>query len=220
MIWDAFKLSVLVVSVATVIIAVLGLGLGLLFAKAHFHGRELLASFFTLPLVLPPTVTGFYLIVLLGRYGLIGQPIYDLTGWTITFTWQAAVVAALVLALPLMVLSSRAAIEAVDPKYEIASYTLGKTRFATFLLITLPLARRGILAGIVLSFTRALGEFGATFMLAGNIAGKTQTMPLAIYEAVISGDNKRAQLLALILTGVSVAAVYLTTKLTKGALRY
>ena len=220
MIWESFKLSALVVSIATLIIAVLGLALGLLFAKGRFHGRELLASFFTMPLVLPPTVTGFYLIVLFGRYGLIGEPIYKLTGWTITFTWQAAVVAAVVLALPLMVLSSRAAIESVNPQYEIASYTLGKTRFATFLLITLPLARRGILAGIVLSFTRALGEFGATFMLAGNIAGKTQTMPLAIYEAVISGDNKQAQALALILTGVSVAAVYLTTKLTKGALRY
>ena len=220
MIWESFKLSVLVVSVATLIIAVLGLALGLLFAKGRFHGRELLASFFTMPLVLPPTVTGFYLIVLLGRYGLIGEPIYNLTGWTVTFTWQAAVVAAVVLALPLMVLSSRAAIESVHPQYEIASYTLGKTRLRTFLLITLPLARRGILAGIVLSFTRALGEFGATFMLAGNIAGKTQTMPLAIYEAVISGDNKQAQALALILTGVSVAAVYLTSKLTKGAMRY
>jgi molybdate transport system permease protein len=220
MIWESFKLSALVVSVATLIIAVLGLAFGLLFAKARFHGRELLASFFTMPLVLPPTVTGFYLIVLFGRHGLIGEPIYNLTGWTITFTWQAAVVAAVVLALPLMVLSSRAAIESVNPQYEIASYTLGKTRLRTFLLITLPLARRGILAGVVLSFTRALGEFGATFMLAGNIAGKTQTMPLAIYEAVISGDNKQAQALALILTGISVAAVYLTTKLTKGALRY
>jgi molybdate transport system permease protein len=220
MIWEAFKLSILVVSVATLIIAVVGLALGLLFAKGRFFGREVLASFFTLPLVLPPTVTGFYLIVLFGRYGLIGEPIYKLTGWTVTFTWQAAVIAAVVLALPLMVLSSRAAIESVSPQYEIASYTLGKSQLATFLLITLPLARRGILAGIVLSFTRALGEFGATFMLAGNIAGKTQTMPLAIYEAVISGDDKRAQALALILTGISVAAVYLTSKLTKGALRY
>jgi molybdate transport system permease protein len=220
MIWEAFKLSVLVVSVATLIIAAVGLGLGLLFAKARFAGREVLASFFTLPLVLPPTVSGFYLIVLFGRHGLIGEPIYNLTGWTVTFTWQAAVIAAVVLALPLMVLSSRAAIESVNPQYEIASYTLGKSQLATFLLITLPLARRGILAGIVLSFTRALGEFGATFMLAGNIAGKTQTMPLAIYEAVISGDNTRAQALALILTGISVAAVYLTSKLSKGALRY
>src|SRR5215510_4577700 len=220
MIWDAFRLSVLVVTVATLIIAVVGLGLGLLFAKARFLGREILASFFTLPLVLPPTVTGFYLIVLFGRHGLLGEPIYNLTGWTVTFTWQGAVIAAVVLALPLMVLSSRAAIESVNPQYEIASYTLGKSQLATFLLITLPLARRGILAGIVLSFTRALGEFGATVMLAGNIAGKTQTMPLAIYEAVISGDNTRAQALALILTGISVAAVYLTSKLSKGALRY
>ena len=220
MIWEPLKLSLLVVSVAIVIIATLGLAIGLLLAKARFHGQELLASFFTLPLVLPPTVSGYYLIVLLGRHGLIGEPVYNLTGWTVAFTWQAAVIAAVVLALPLMVLSARAAIESVNPQFEIASYTLGKSWLATFFLITLPLARRGILAGIVLSFTRALGEFGATFMLAGNIPGKTQTMPLAIYEAVISGEDKRAQILALILTGVSVAAVYFTNKLSKGAIRY
>ena len=220
MIWEPSKLSLLVVTVSTAIIATVGLALGLLLAKGRFHGQELLASFFTLPLVLPPTVSGYYLIVLLGRHGLIGEPISKLTGWTVAFTWQAAVIAATVLALPLMVVSARAAIESVNPQYEIASYTLGKSQPATFFLITLPLARRGILAGIVLSFTRALGEFGATFMLAGNIAGKTQTMPLAIYEAVISGEDKRAQILALILTGVSVAAVYFTNKLSKGAIKY
>jgi len=220
MIWEPLKLSLLVVTIATVIIATLGLALGLLLAKGRFHGQELLASLFMLPLVLPPTVSGYYLIVLLGRHGLIGGVVYNLTGWTVAFTWQAAVIAATVLALPLMVLSSRAAIESVSPQYEIASYTLGKSRVVTFFLITLPLARRGILAGIVLSLTRALGEFGATFMLAGNIPGKTQTMPLAIYEAVISGDDKRAQLLAIILTGVSVAAVYFTNKISKGAIRY
>jgi molybdate transport system permease protein len=220
MIWEPLKLSMLVVTVATAIIATLGLALGLLLAKGRFRGQELLASFFTLPLVLPPTVSGYYLIVLLGRHGLIGEPVYNLTGWSVAFTWQAAVIAAVVLALPLMVLSARAAIESVNPQFEIASYTLGKSWLATFFLITLPLARRGILAGIVLSFTRALGEFGATFMLAGNIPGRTQTMPLAIYEAVISGEDKRAQVLALILTGISVGAVYLTSKLTKGAIRY
>ena len=220
MIWEPLKLSLLVVTVATLIIATVGLALGLLLAKGRFPGQDLLASFFTLPLVLPPTVSGYYLIVLLGRHGLIGEPVYNLTGWTVAFTWQAAVIAATVLALPLMVLSSRAAIESVNPQFEIASYALGKSWLATFFLITLPLARRGILAGIVLSFTRALGEFGATFMLAGNIPGKTQTMPLAIYEAVISGEDKRAQILALILTGVSVAAVYFTNKLSKGAIRY
>jgi len=208
------------VTVATLIIATVGLALGLLLAKGRFPGQDLLASFFTLPLVLPPTVSGYYLIVLLGRHGLIGESVYNLTGWTVAFTWQAAVIAATVLALPLMVLSSRAAIESVNPQFEIASYTLGKSWLATFFLITLPLARRGILAGVVLSFTRALGEFGATFMLAGNIPGKTQTMPLAIYEAVISGEDKRAQILALILTGISIAAVYFTNKLSKGAIRY
>jgi molybdate transport system permease protein len=220
MIWEPLKLSLLVVTVATLIIATVGLAISLLLAKGRFPGRELLASFFTLPLVLPPTVSGYYLIVLLGRHGLIGESIYKLTGWTVAFTWQAAVIAAIVLALPLMVLSARAAIESVNPQFEIASYTLGKSWLATFFLITMPLARRGILAGVVLSFTRALGEFGATFMLAGNIPGKTQTMPLAIYEAVISGEDKRAQMLALILTGVSVAAVYLTSKLSKATIRY
>src|SRR3954470_15772120 len=220
MIWEPLKLSLLVVTVATLIIATVGLALGLLLAKGRFRGQELLASFFTMPLVLPPTVTGYYLIVLLGRHGLIGQPLYNLTGWTVAFTWQAAVIAATVLALPLMVLSARAAIKSVNPQYEIASYTLGRSQLATFFRITLPLARRGILAGIVLSFTRALGEFGATFMLAGNIPGRTQTMPLAIYEAVMSGDNKQAQVLALILTGVSVVAVYLTARWTRGVLRY
>jgi molybdate transport system permease protein len=220
MIWEPLKLSLLVVMMATAIIATLGLALGLLLAKGRFKGQELVASFFTLPLVLPPTVSGYYLIVLLGRHGLIGEPVYNLTGWTVAFTWQAAVIAATVLALPLMVLSARAAIESVNPQYEIASYTLGKSKIATFFLITLPLARRGILAGVVLSFTRALGEFGATFMLAGNIPGKTQTMPLAIYEAVVSGEDKRAQILALILTGISVAAVYFTNKLSKGAIKY
>lgn len=220
MIWEPLKLSLLVISVAIIIIATLGLALGLLLAKGRFHGQELLASFLTLPLVLPPTVSGYYLIVLLGRHGVIGEPVYNLTGWTVAFTWQAAVIAAVVLAMPLMVLSARAAIESVNPQFEIASYTLGKSCLATFFLITLPLSRRGILAGIVLSFTRALGEFGATFMLAGNIMGKTQTMPLAIYEAVISGEDKRAQVLALILTGISVVAVYLTNKLSKGMFRY
>src|SRR4030095_12627259 len=145
MIWEQLKLSLLVVTVATIIIATLGLAIGLLLAKGRFVGQELLASLFTLPLVLPPTVSGFYLIVLLGRHGLIGEYIYRITGWTIAFTWQSAVIAAIVLALPLMVLSARAAIEGVNPQFELASYTLGKSRSATFFLITLPLAKRGIL---------------------------------------------------------------------------
>jgi molybdate transport system permease protein len=215
MIWPSLKLSLLVVSIAILIISLVGTALGFILAKRHFRGKELLDSIVTLPMVLPPTVTGYYLIMLFGRRGLLGEPIYELTGWTVTFTWQAAVIAATVIALPLMVTSARAAIESVDPQYEIVSYTLGKSELETFFRVTLPLARRGILAGIVLSFARALGEFGATLMLAGNIPGKTQTMPLAIYEAVISGEDRRAQALVVILTAISVAVVYLTNKLSR-----
>ncbi len=215
MIWSALKVSLLVVAVATVLTTALGLALAFLLARRDFRGRELLDAVLTMPLVLPPTVTGYYLIVLLGRRGLLGAPLYAWTGWTLTFTWQAAVVAATVVALPLMLKASRAAIESVEPKYELASYTLGKSEWATFWRVTLPLARRGVLAGIVLSAARALGEFGATLMIAGNIPGKTQTLPLAIFEAVVSGDDRRAQTLALLLTLVSVTAVYLTNRLSR-----
>lgn len=213
MVWSALKLSLFVAVLATILAAVVGTACAYLLAKGKFWGRELLDAIITLPLVLPPTVTGYYLIVLLGRRGVIGSFLYDLTGWSIVFTRWAAVVAAAVVALPLMIKSARAAIESVNPQYELASYTLGKGKAETFFRITLPLARRGLLAGIVLSFARALGEFGATLMLAGNIPGKTQTMPLAIYEAVAAGENHQAQVLALILTAVSLTAIYLTNKL-------
>lgn len=215
MIFDALKLSFLIVFSATIIVAFLGLAFAYLLAKFDFKGKEFLDAVLTMPLVLPPTVTGYYLIVLLGRNGLIGNFIYELTGWTFAFTWQGAVIAATVVSLPLMIKASRAAIESVNPNFEIASYTLGKSRFETFLRITLPLAKRGIIAGLVLSFARALGEFGATLMIAGNIQGKTQTMPLAIYEAVAAGENEQAQILALILTAISIAAVYFTNKISR-----
>ena len=215
MIQSALQLSLLVVFCATIIVGVLGLALAFLLAKREFRGKELFDAVLTMPLVLPPTVTGYYLIILLGRRGLLGSYIYDLTGWTFVFTWQGAVAAAVVVSLPLMIRASRASIESVNPNYEIASYTLGKSELETFFRITLPLARRGIFAGLILSFARALGEFGATLMIAGNIPGKTQTMPLAIYEAVASGDDKQAQILALILTTISILAVYLTNKISR-----
>ncbi len=215
MIWDALKLSLLIVSISTVIVAALGLALAFLLAKRDFRGKELLDAVLTMPLVLPPTVTGYYLIVLLGRRGIVGEYIYDLTGWTFAFTWQGAVVAAVVVSLPLMIKASRASLESVNPNYEIASYTLGKSEFETFFRVVLPLAKRGILAGIVLSFARALGEFGATLMIAGNIPGRTQTMPLAIYEAVAAGEERQAQMLALILTAISISAIYLTNKISR-----
>jgi molybdate transport system permease protein len=215
MLWNALRISLLVVSIATIVIAVAGTAFGFLLAKRSFRGKDLLDAVLTLPMVLPPTVTGYYLILLLGRRGLLGEPLYTLTGWTVAFTWIAAVVASTVIALPLMIKSARAAIESVDAEYEIASYIMGKSEFETFFRITLPLASRGIVAGIVLSFARAFGEFGATMMLAGNIPGRTQTMPLAIYEAVVSGEDARATWLALILTGISVTVVYLTNRLSR-----
>jgi len=215
MIWPAFKLSLLVVTVATVLIGVVGTGLGYVLAKRQFRAKELCDAILTLPMVLPPTVTGYYLILLFGRRGWIGRYIYSLTGWSLAFTWQGAVVAAGVMALPIMVKSARAALESVDARYEMVSFSLGKGEFETFFRVTLPLAMRGLVAGIVLSFARALGEFGATLMLAGNIPGKTQTMPLAIFEAFIAGEDRQAKELALILTLASVASIYLTNILTR-----
>jgi len=215
MIWPALRLSLLVVSLATVVIGIAGTALGYLFAKRTFRGKNLLDAVLTLPMVLPPTVTGYYLILLLGRRGLFGKPLFLLTGWTVTFTWTAAVIATTVVALPLMIKSARAAIESVNPDYEVASCLMGKSELETFFRVTLPLASRGIVAGIVLSFARAFGEFGATLMLAGNIPGKTQTMPLAIYEAVVAGEDEQAKWLALILTGISIAVVYVTNSLSR-----
>ncbi|MGD0101936.1 MAG: molybdate ABC transporter permease subunit [Acidobacteriota bacterium] len=215
MIWSALKLSLLVVSIATLVISVAGTALGYLFAKHTFRGKDILDAVCTLPMVLPPTVTGYYLILLLGRRGLIGKPLFLLTGWSVAFTWIAAVIATTAVALPLMIKSARAAIESIDADYEIASRLMGKSEIETFFRITLPLAGRGILAGIVLSFARAFGEFGATLMLAGNIPGRTQTMPLAIYEAVVAGQDTQAKWLALILTGISVTVVYLTNSLSR-----
>jgi molybdate transport system permease protein len=219
MTWSALKLSALVATMATALVAIAGTALGYVLAKRQFRGKELCDAFLTLPMVLPPTVTGYYLIVLLGRRGLIGRYLEQFTGWTPAFRWQGAVIAAGVMALPIMIKSARAALESVDARYEMVSLSLGKGTFETFLCVTLPLASRGLAAGVVLSLARALGEFGATLMLAGNIPGKTQTMPLAIFEAFISGDDRAAQTMVVILTATSILAIYLTNVFTRPASR-
>jgi molybdate transport system permease protein len=200
---DALALSVQVALLATLLNAVLGIPLAYLLARRVFPGKTLVDLLVTLPLVLPPTVTGYYLIVVLGRRGWMGAPLYDVTGWTVAFTWYAAVIAATVMALPLLVRTARAAIESVDRDLEKAAYTLGRPEWRTALEVTLPLAARGILAGLVLAFARALGEFGATLMLAGNIPGRTQTVPLAIYTAVQTGEAAEALFLVAMLTALS-----------------
>lgn len=210
---DALLLSVRVALAATLLDALVGIPLAYLLARRRFRGRGLVDLAVTLPLVLPPTVTGYYLIVVLGRRGWLGGPLYALTGWSLAFTWYAAVVAAAVMALPLLVRTARAAIESVEPDLERAARTLGRSEWQTAVEVTLPLARNGILAGLVLAFARALGEFGATLMLAGNIPGKTTTVPLAIYTAVQTGESAEVLLLVGALTTVSCLVIFLATRL-------
>ncbi len=210
--WFSAQLSLWVAGVSTLIVASAGTFIAYILAKRDFPGKNILDILITLPLVLPPTVTGYYLVVLLGRKGLLGGPLYAMTGWTVTFTWWAAVVASTVVSLPFMVRTGRAAIESVDRNVEYASQLLGKSEWYTALTITLPLARHGLIAGLVLSFARAMGEFGATLMLAGNIPGRTNTMPLEIYSAVAGGDMERTHWLVLAHTGISFLALYLATR--------
>jgi molybdate transport system permease protein len=209
----ALGLSIRVALFATLLNALLGIPLAYILARRAFRGRALVDLLVTLPLVLPPTVTGYYLIVLLGRRGWLGAPVYAWTGWSVAFTWYAAVIAATVMALPLLVRTSRAAIESVDRELEKAAYTLGRSEWRTALEVTLPLARNGIIAGLVLAFARALGEFGATLMLAGNIPGKTTTVPLAIYTAVQTGEMGEAVLLVVALTILSCAVLMVAGRL-------
>jgi molybdate transport system permease protein len=186
-----------------------------LLAMKNFRGKELLDILFTLPLVLPPTVTGYYLIILFGRNGFIGRLIYGWTGWSVMFTWYAAVLASFVVALPLMIKTTRAAIESVDRNLIYASYTLGHSELETALRVTLPLAKKGILAGTILSFARAMGEFGATLMIAGNIPGKTDTMPLSIYSRASSGDWSMANGMVIFFTLMSGVFLWFANRFTK-----
>jgi len=209
----SLRLSLQVAAVATFFVVITGLAAAYLLAQREFRGRDLLDMALTLPLVLPPTVTGYYLIVLFGRNGIVGGPLFAWTGWTIMFTWQAAVLASFVVALPLMIKTSRAAIESVDRNLVNASYTLGRGRCHTAVHIIFPLARRGIIAGAILSFARAMGEFGATLMLAGNLPGRTDTMPLAIYAAAGSGEWGQAHLMVAVFTLLSAVFLYLANRL-------
>ena len=210
---SALRLSLQVAVAATALNALVGIPVAYVLARRRFWGRSLLDLLVTLPLVLPPTVVGYYLIVLLGRRGVLGAPLYELSGFTVAFTWYAAVIAATVMALPLLVRTVRAAIESVDRDLERAAYTLGRSELRTAIEVTLPLARNGILAGLVLAFARALGEFGATLMLAGNIPGRTATVPLSIYTAVQTGESAEALGLVAALTVLSCLVLVVANRL-------
>jgi molybdate transport system permease protein len=194
--WHAVLLSLQVTVVATVCLFVVGLALAYLLARRRVPGQIVIETLINLPLVLPPSVIGYYLLVALGR----GSPVFDWLDIRIIFTWKAAVVASTVVGLPLMVQTARAAIASVDPALERAAKTLGSSELEILWRVTLPLARRGLIAGLILGSARALGEFGATLMVAGNIPDKTQTLPLAIYDAVQSRHYDLAGQMVIIMT--------------------
>lgn len=205
--WSALWLSLKVAGWATAINLVLGVGFGALLARRRFPGRELLDTVFTLPMVLPPTVLGYYLLVLIGSNGPLGAWLESSFGINLVFTWQAAVIAAAVASFPLVFKPARAAFEDVDGQLEQAARTLGVSELALFFRVTLPLAWRGILAGLLLAFARAMGEFGATIMVAGSIPGRTQTLSIAIYEAVQAGNDGRANALVLLSSLVCISVL-------------
>ena len=209
MIASALLLSLVVASLATAIAVGLGTAAGWFLARRAFAGRELVDALLSLPLVLPPTVTGYYLLVVLGRRGPLG-------GLGIPFTLAACVVAATVMAFPLVVRAARVAFEEIDPRQRLAAASLGHGSVSTLWRVELPLARRGLAAGAALGFARALGEFGATLMLAGNIPGRTQTLPLAIYEAAMTGESTAALVLSVALTAVSVGVLLIVGRLGRG----
>ena len=212
-------LSLRVAALATVFVVAAGVALAWLLARKQFFGREALDALVSLPLVLPPTVLGYYLLVVLGRGGPVGRAYEALTGGQLVFTWRGAVVAAAAGALPLMVKTARASFAAVDPQLEDAARTLGQTEWQVFRRVTLPLAARGVAAGAMLAFARALGDFGATLMVAGNIPGRTQTAAIAIYDATQAGRETEAAALVLLLSAAAFAVLYATNRLTAARAR-
>ena len=200
---------------ATLLALVMGVAIGYLLARHEFPGRDVLDAICTLPMVMPPTVLGYYLIVLVGRRGWLGSWLWDTFGITLMFTWQGAALAAAVVAFPLVFKSARAAFEGVEGQLEKAARTLGASELRVFFRVTLPLAWRGILAGTMLAFARALGEFGATLMVAGNIPGRTQTLSLAVYDAVQAGQDDLANFLVLVTSIVCVLILVASGKLLK-----
>ncbi len=215
-VWVALGLSLKVAGWATALNIVLGVGVGFFLARSRFPGRDLLDTLLTLPMVMPPTVLGYYLLVLVGRRSAFGAWLYDSFGINLIFTWQGAVIAATVVAFPLVFKPARAAFEAVDGQLEQAARVLGVSELAIFFRITLPLAWRGILAGVLLAFARALGEFGATLMVAGSIPGKTQTLSIAVYEAVQAGKDDTANMLVVITSIVCVVVLLTASRLAPG----
>ena len=211
--WFPLWLSLRVAFLSTALAFVFGLWLAYILANREFRGKEVLDAAVTLPLVLPPTVLGYYLLVLLAGNSPLGKLWENIFGSPLVFTWKAAVVAALLHALPLLVKSARAALESVDRSLERAARNLGASEWRLFWRVTLPLARRSISAAVALAFARSLGDFGVTLMVAGNIPGRTQTVAVAIYDAVESGNTALARTLVLVISAVALLILTLANRL-------
>ena len=211
----ALWLSLKVAGLATLLNIVLGTAAGFALARWRFAGRDVLDTVLTLPMVMPPTVLGYYLLVLLGRNGPIGGWLQNTFGINLIFTWQGAVIAAMVVTFPLVFKPARAAFEGVSPQLEQAARVLGLRERSVFFRVSLPLAWRGILAGVVLAFARALGEFGATLMVAGSLPGKTQTLSIAVYEAVQAGEDALANQLVLLISMVCIVILLAVGRLAR-----
>ena len=214
--WSAVRLSLLVATTATLASLPIGLAVALLLARGRFWGKALLDALVHLPLILPPVVTGYLLLIGFGRRGPIGQFLHDVFGITLSFRWTGAALACAIMGFPLMVRAMRLSIEAVDRRLEAAAGTLGAGPAWVFLAVTLPLCLPGILAGMVLCFAKAMGEFGATITFVSNIPGETQTLPSAIYTLTqVPGGEAGAMRLTLISIAISVAALILSEALAR-----
>jgi molybdate transport system permease protein len=203
--WHPMVLTLRVAAVATAVALVVGVGLGWLFARRSFPGAGLLEAVCMLPLVLPPTVLGYGILVLMGRHGPVGAWLREHFDYTVIFSWHGAVIASALVALPLVLKSASAAFAGVDTTLEAAARTLRQPRWSVFMRVTLPLAWPGILAGTLLAFARAMGEFGASLMVAGSIPGQTQTVSMAIYDTVQAGQDDVALVLVVATSVLSVA---------------
>ncbi len=214
--WIALGLTLKVAGCATLINLVLGVAIAYVFSRKTFWGKEVLDALLTLPMVMPPTVLGYYLLVLLGQQGAVGQLLKEYLGIQLIFTWQGAVIAAAIVSFPLVFKAARAAFESLEFQYEQAAKVLQVSQMAIFFRVILPLAWRGILAGLLLSFARAAGEFGATLMVAGSIAGQTQTLSIAVYEAVQAGQDNTANFLVLLTSVVCISVLLVSGRLMPG----
>ena len=217
--WFPLWLSLRVAAIATVIVITVGTSIAHLLAYRDFRGKGLLDSLITLPLVLPPTVLGYYLLVVLGRNSFIGRGFEGITGHRIVFTWEAAVIASCLHSAPIFIKAARAVLEGVDARYERAARSLGASEWRIFWQVTLPLAARNLTSLGALTFARSLGDFGVTIMIAGNIPGQTQTVAVAIYDAVESGNGLLARVLVIVVSGIALLLLWPAASLMQGPRR-